>query len=69
MYCTGEGVELDVARGAEMYRLAAEGGHVDGMHNWGVMLLKGIGVEADEQAGAEWIEKAKAAREAQARRA
>ena len=32
----------------------------------GVMLLKGIGVEANEQAGKEWIAKAKAAREASA---
>ena len=46
-----------------MYRLAAEGGHVDGMHNWGVMLVRGIGVVADEQAGQEWIAKAKAVRE------
>jgi hypothetical protein len=66
MYCTGEGVERDVGRGAEMYRLAAEAGHIDGMHNWGVMRLKGIGVEADEQIGADWIEKAKTARQAHA---
>lgn len=69
LYCTGEGVVLDVVRGAEMYRLAAEGGHLDGMHNWGVMLLKGVGVDADEQAGAGWIEKARATREAAAARA
>jgi hypothetical protein len=33
------------------------------MHNWGVMLVRGIGVEADEEAGQEWVAKAQAARE------
>jgi len=66
MYCTGEGLETDVTRGAELYRMAAEAGHIDGMHNWGVMRLKGIGVEADEQIGMDWIERAKTARQAHA---
>ena len=46
--------------------MAAEAGHIDGMHNWGVMLAKGIGVDAEEEAGQVWIAKAKAAREAMA---
>ena len=58
MYCTGEGVEKDIAAGARYYGLAAEAGHVHAMHNWGVMLLQGLGVEKDEAIGMTFIEKA-----------
>ena len=58
MYCTGEGVEKDVTMGAHLYAAAAEAGHVNAMHNWGVMLLQGMGVEKDEEIGRAFVEKA-----------
>ena len=60
------GGAMDLAAGARCYAEAAEAGHREGMHNWGVMLVKGIGVEADEGAGQDWIARARAAREAAA---
>ena len=55
MYCTGEGVERDLSVGAHYYAAAAQSGHPEGMHNWGVMLLRGMGVEKDEETGQAWL--------------
>ena len=44
--------------GAHLYAAAADAGHVNAMHNWGVMLLQGMGVDKDEAAGKAFMEKA-----------
>ena len=57
-YETGEGVERDPAHAAALYRQTAEGGVPEGQYEYGRCLLEGIGVEKDETAGFEWMQRA-----------
>ena len=54
----GEGTPQNLVEGARLYAAAAADGHPLAMFNWGVMLRNGVGVEADEEAGRTWIERA-----------
>lgn len=52
------GCEVDLARAAEMYEMAAEGGHVAAMWRLGELLEKGRGVPRDEKAAVAWHQRA-----------
>ena len=56
--CTGDGTLQDIAQGARLYAAAATAGHPLAMFNWGVMLRNGVGIEANEEEGRTWIERA-----------
>ncbi len=66
LYCTGKGVEKDLALAVGWYEKAAHEGHVVAKHNLGVMLINGMGVEADPARGERLVQEAGAIREAQA---
>jgi len=57
LYETGEGVPLDPARAATLYRAAAAAGHVGAQINLATMYLDG-GVPRDPAAAVEWLTKA-----------
>ena len=58
MYYSGEGVEQDYARAAELYGKAAEQGHMYAQYNLGGMYYDGEGVEQDFARAAELFRKA-----------
>ena len=49
---------LDAKEATALVKAAAEAGYAPAMNDYGVRLLKGIGVEKDEQGAAEWLKKA-----------
>lgn len=49
---------LDCDRGLRLFRRLASGGHVDGMVAAGIVLLEGLGVDAEPQEGILWLQKA-----------
>jgi len=58
---SGERTPLDLARGAELFRSAAEAGNPRGMMRLAQCLLRGLGVEQDVPRALEWYTKASAA--------
>jgi TPR repeat protein len=58
LYCTGKGVEKNLAQAVGWYEKAAQEGHVTAKHNLGVMLINGMGVEADPARGARLVQEA-----------
>lgn len=59
-YVLGKGVKKDLAKGAEFYKISAEGGYAEGELAYGRALIEGRGVEKDVPTGMEWVEKAAA---------
>jgi hypothetical protein len=57
---------LDVERGFAIFRNLADRGHVDGMVAVGILLTEGLGVQANETEGVEWLRRGCAAGSAQA---
>ena len=49
---------LDCNRGLRLFRRLASGGHVDGMVAAGIVLVEGLGVDAEPQEGILWLQKA-----------
>ena len=60
MHANGESVEKDMLKAAELFKKAADQGHVDAQNNLGVMYFTGEGVERDEKKAVMWFEKAAA---------
>jgi hypothetical protein len=58
MYVNGEGVEKDMNQAVELFKKAAEQGHVDAQNNLGAMYFTGEGVNRDEKEAIKWFEKA-----------
>lgn len=58
MYHTGTGVEKDLNKALELYRLAADQGHPIAQNNLGVFYEKGIIVPINEKTAAQWYRKA-----------
>ena len=56
----------DLAQAIGWYEKAAQEGHVMAKHNLGVMLINGMGIEADPARGARLVQEAGVVREAQA---
>jgi TPR repeat protein len=56
-YC-GSGVPVDYSKAAELYRKAAEQGHVIAQCNLGFMYANGLGVPEDEVEAVNWYRKA-----------
>jgi TPR repeat protein len=56
-YLLGRGVEVDVVRANELFRLAAERGHDRAQLQLGLSYLKGRGVERSPTLAMEWIGK------------
>jgi uncharacterized protein len=67
LYETGDGVPLDPARAAALYRAAAAAGHTGAQINLATMYLDGAGVPRDPAAAVEWLTKAADAGNALAR--
>lgn len=57
-YANGLGLPLDLPRSVELERQAAERGYSIGQYNYGLSLLRGLGVAADIEAGKRWVGKA-----------
>jgi TPR repeat protein len=57
---------LDMERGFAIYRNLADRGHVDGMVAVGILLTEGLGVQANEMEGVEWLRRGCAAGSTQA---
>ena len=57
-YESGDGVEADPVRAAELYLQAAEQDYAPAQCNLGVCYLNGIGVETDPVQAAEWLRRA-----------
>ena len=55
LYCTARGVEQNLAEAVRWYELAAADQHRMAMYNLGVMLVRGMGVEADPARGEQLI--------------
>src|SRR5262245_33349700 len=53
-YASGNGVEKDLAKAAELYRKAADQGNAKAMNNLGSCYSDGTGVERDEKKAVEW---------------
>lgn len=58
LYETGDGVPLDPARAAALYRAAATAGHAGAHINLATMYLDGVGVPRDPAAAVEWLTRA-----------
>jgi TPR repeat protein len=58
LYCTGKGVEKDLAKAVGWYENAARNGHALAKHNLGVMLINGMGVAADPERGSRLVKEA-----------
>src|SRR6185503_4623882 len=58
LYETGDGVPLDPARAAALYREAAAAGHVAAQINLATMYLDGAGVPRDAAAAVQWFSRA-----------
>ena len=58
MYCYGEGMEKDFAKGAEWLTKAALHGNAPAQYNLGRMYQWGKGVEKDLQQARFWFQKA-----------
>jgi TPR repeat protein len=58
LYETGDGVPLDPARAAALYRQAATAGHIGAQINLATMYLDGAGVARDAAAAVEWFTRA-----------
>src|SRR5690242_3321504 len=58
LYETGDGVPLDPARAAALYRAAATAGHVGAQINLATMYLDGAGVPRHPATAVEWLTKA-----------
>ncbi len=58
LYETGDGVALDAARAAALYREAARAGHVGAQINLATMYLDGAGVTRDAAAAVQWFTRA-----------
>jgi len=56
-YC-GSGVPVDYSKAAELYRKAAEQGHVIAQNNLGSMYDSGLGVQQDSAQAVQWFRKA-----------
>ena len=58
MYANGKGVDKDMRRATELYKMAAEKGHVNAQYWYGYCLYTGEGVfKADKEEGLKWIKK------------
>jgi TPR repeat protein len=55
LYCTARGVEKNLEEAVRWYERAAENQHEMAMYNLGVMLMQGMGVEADAARGEKLI--------------
>lgn len=66
IHLEGRGIPQDVARAAQLFRLAAELGHAKAQFNLGLMYARGLGVAADPQEAERWLRAAAAAGEAKA---
>jgi TPR repeat protein len=55
---TGNGIDRDLERAAQYFKLAAEQGDAEGLHNHGLCLMHGIGGPADVVAGGHYIAQA-----------
>jgi TPR repeat protein len=55
-----DGATEDPAEAVRWYRTAADAGHAEGQYHLGRMLARGVGVEKDEAAAADWYRKAAA---------
>lgn len=58
MFATGAGVTKDLAKAAEPYRRAAEGGNGYGQLNLGYAYANGWGVVEDDQTSRRWFQSA-----------
>ena len=65
-FVEGIGVAVNLAKGYEWLRKAAEQGEIRAQRRVGDMLLKGLGVAADAKQGLDWLTKAALAGDAQA---
>jgi len=65
-YDLGWGVDVDKARAAACFRIAAEAGLSEGMYNHATALALGAGVAEDRTAALAWLEKAAATGNAKA---
>jgi hypothetical protein len=59
-YAQGKGVRKDDGQAVEYYRLAANKGHLDAMHNLAVRLQLGLGTRQDPTEALRWYRKAAA---------
>ena len=55
MYCTGQGVVQDLAKGVAWYEQAAHLGHLVAQYNLAVMISKGQGRPVDWEKAMEWF--------------
>jgi TPR repeat protein len=58
MYDNGQGVAMDEAEGARLYRQAAERGEAASLYETGLRYRDGRGVPKDEAEAALWLRKA-----------
>ena len=58
LFWGSQGVHRDLRAAAELYRQGAENGDVQSMHDYGIVLLKGQGVERNETSARHWLQKA-----------
>ena len=58
MYCTGQGVSLDLSKAIAWYELAAQLGYPLAQYNLAVMLAKGQGCKPDRDKGAFVVQRA-----------
>jgi TPR repeat protein len=58
LYETGDGVPLDPAHAAALYRAAATAGHAGAQINLATMYLDGAGVQKDAAAAVAWLTRA-----------
>lgn len=54
-YLEGEGVAIDEARAANLFRQAAEQGDADGQFNLGLLHIRGSGVGKDDVEAYKWL--------------
>ena len=57
-YCTGDGVETNMAKAAACFRKAAELGHGRAQFNLGLCCMNGTGVAQNDKEAARWFQKA-----------
>ncbi|MET0091626.1 MAG: tetratricopeptide repeat protein [Candidatus Thiodiazotropha sp.] len=56
LYLSGKGVDLDVEKGVDWLKRAAEGGSYKAANELSQIYLSGKGVERDEQEAIKWLE-------------